>query len=198
VSVELRAVAGRGMDAAGRSEGEATGAGEIGGILTDPACSNSPGDAAGLQDIPDAPSALPDAENEWVHRSGPMSAPGREAVASRHRTSEAAVVSLEARIRNWLLWLLLVIGPATPAWAGATGTRVELLLHGMDCSLCVQGLEQRLRSLPGAQQVLLDLERGRLSLQFRPGSMVADQTLRTLMRDAGFAVRQIRRSPVAP
>ena len=129
---------------------------------------------------------------------GPMSAPGQEAVASRHPRTVTGVGSLEAGLRHWLLWLLLVIGPATPAWAGATGTRVELLLHGMDCAICVQGLEQRLRSLPGAQQVLLDLERGRLSLQFRPGSTVADQTLRSLMRDAGFAVRQIRRSPVAP
>ncbi len=68
----------------------------------------------------------------------------------------------------------------------------------MDCAICVQGLEQRLRSLPGAEQVRLDLERGRLNLLFRPGSTVADQTLRNLMRDAGFAVRQIRRSPVAP
>lgn len=84
------------------------------------------------------------------------------------------------------------------SWAGTTGTRIELLLQGMDCSLCVQGLEQRLKSLPGAQQVTLDLERGRLSLQFRPGSSVADQTLRSLMRNAGFVVRQIRRSPVVP
>ena len=93
---------------------------------------------------------------------------------------------------------LIAAALAAPAWAGATGPRVELLLHGMDCAICVQGLEQRLRNLPGAEQVRLDVERGRLNLLFRPGSTVADQTLRNLMRDAGFAVRQIRRSPVAP
>jgi len=94
--------------------------------------------------------------------------------------------------------MVLAIGVASPAWAGAMATRIDLVVVGMDCSLCVHGLEQRLRSLPGAQQVLLELERGRLSLQVRPGSTVADQTLRTLMRDAGFVVRQIRRTPVAP
>lgn len=122
-----------------------------------------------------------------------MSAPGRRALARRHRHTPGAIGT-----GAWWALLLIAAALAAPAWAGATGTRVELLLHGMDCAICVQGLEQRLRSLPGAQQVLLDLERGRLNLLFRPGSTVADQTLRNLMRDAGFAVRQIRRSPVAP
>jgi cation transport ATPase len=71
---------------------------------------------------------------------------------------------------------------------------VEVLLAGMNCSLCTQGLERRLLRLPGAEAVLLELERGRLSLTLRPGSTVSDETLRTVMRDAGFAVRQIRRS----
>ena len=53
-------------------------------------------------------------------------------------------------------------------------------------------------TLTVGQKVRLDLERGRLSLQLRAGSTVADETLRTLMRDAGFVVRQIRRSPIAP
>jgi len=78
------------------------------------------------------------------------------------------------------------------------GTRVEVLLLGVDCSLCTEGLERRLRSLAGAEAVQLDLERGRLSLTLRPGSTVADATLRELMRHAGFVVRQIRRSPAAP
>jgi len=122
-----------------------------------------------------------------------MSAPGRRSLARRHRCTPCA-------IRTGARWALLLIaaGLAAPAWAGATGTRIELLLHGMDCAICVQGLEERLRSLPGAQQVVLDLERGRLNLLVRPGSTIADQTLRTLMRNAGFVVRQIRRSPVAP
>lgn len=110
----------------------------------------------------------------------------------------------KARSRRWEsrwslpLALLLGVGPPQTAWAGATATRIELLLLGVDCSLCVQGLEERLRSLPGAQHVNVDLERGRLSLQVRPGSTVADKTLRSLMRDAGFVVREIRRSPVTP
>lgn len=127
-----------------------------------------------------------------------MCAPGHNAVAFRNRGMSAAPGPVNGLVSRGLLCLLLSTALLAPAWAGATATRIELLLHGMDCSLCVQGLEHRLRSLPGAQQVLLDLERGRLSLQFRPGATVADQTLRALMRDAGLVVRQIHRTAVAP
>lgn len=100
--------------------------------------------------------------------------------------------------RPGLASLLLVLSLSAPAWAGVRATRVEVLLQGMDCSLCSEGLERRLRSLPGAEAVQLELERGRLSLTLRPGSTVADETLRELMRNAGFVVRQIRRSSTAP
>jgi copper chaperone CopZ len=111
--------------------------------------------------------------------------------------------SLRCTSPQCLLALLLVLSLTAAAtkggaWASAQSTRIELLVQGMDCSLCVQGLEQRLKTLPGAEQVKLDLERGRLSLMLRPGSRLADETLRTLMRDAGFVVRQIHRSAVGP
>lgn len=101
-------------------------------------------------------------------------------------------------LRQALLTLTLVGGLAGAALAGATSTRIEVLLHGMDCSICSQGLERRLRNLPGAESVRLDLERGRLDLTLRPGSNLADDTLRSLMRDAGIVVRQIRREPLRP
>lgn len=100
-----------------------------------------------------------------------------------------------AGLRLWTC-LLLVIAVGSPVWAGAKPTRIELTLLGMDCSLCLQGLEQRLRELPGAQQVRLELERGRLNLLVRAGSTISDQTLRQLLRDAGLVVRRIQRTPV--
>lgn len=109
-----------------------------------------------------------------------------------------------SRARSWrsprrraLLSLLLSLPLALPAWAGSAATRVEVLLVGMNCSLCTQGLERRLLRLPGTDAVLLELERGRLSLTLRPGGSVSDDTLRSVLRDAGFVVRQIRRSSVS-
>jgi len=122
-----------------------------------------------------------------------MSVPAAKVSARRTRTAPGIPAA------PWLLAMLLApltAGTVAAAWGEAKGTRIELLLQGLDCSLCVQALEQRLRTLPGAEQVTIDLERGRLSLQLRGGSRVADETLRTLMRNAGFVVQQIRRSPV--
>jgi copper chaperone CopZ len=131
-----------------------------------------------------------------AHRG--MSASGRRSDDSGHHSGRTTDGALSGGPGRALLALLLASGLSAPAWAGSSATRIELLLLGMDCGLCVNGLEQRLRSLPGAQQVHLDLERGQASLQVRPGSTVTDQTLRSLMRDAGIVVRRIRRSPVTP
>ena len=93
---------------------------------------------------------------------------------------------------------VLAIALPAPGWAGGSTTRVEVLLLALDCGLCLEGLERRLRELPGADGVQLDPVRGRLSLRLRSSSAVSDATLRSLMRNAGLVVRSIRRSPVAP
>ena len=114
--------------------------------------------------------------------------------SSAARPPAPAQSSLAGRLG---LLLLLLFGLAGAAPAGSVPTRIEVKLRGMDCSLCSQGLETRLRQLPGAEAVRLDLERGRLDLTVRAGSAVADDTLRALMRNAGIVVLGIRREPVA-
>lgn len=85
-----------------------------------------------------------------------------------------------------------------PAWAGGAGTTIEVMVNGMVCSFCAQGVERSLRSLPGTASVQLDLGKRLLSLTLRPGATIADEQLRRLIRNAGFDVRQIRRLPAGP
>lgn len=115
---------------------------------------------------------------------------GAPAANARPRRLSAAAVATS---------LLLLVGLLLPAWAGSSNaTRIDVQLRGMDCAICFQGLEQKLRDLPGADKVVIDLERGRLSLQLRAGSSLTDDTLRQLLLDSGFVVEQIRRSRVSP
>ena len=90
----------------------------------------------------------------------------------------------------------LLMEPAVmqPAWSGTGRTRVDIAINGMVCSFCAQGIEKKLKSLPGAQSVDVDLHRRLVSITFRSGSSVADANLRKLIRDAGFDVRQIQHS----
>jgi copper chaperone CopZ len=87
---------------------------------------------------------------------------------------------------------------AAPALAGSGTTRVEVLLQGMACSLCSGTIEERLQTLAAAGSVKLDLEQRLLSLTLRPGLRVSDAQLRSLLREVGYNVREIRRLPASP
>ncbi|MFM7315121.1 MAG: heavy-metal-associated domain-containing protein, partial [Cyanobium sp.] len=78
--------------------------------------------------------------------------------------------------------------------AGGTATNIDMSINGRVCSFCAQGIERTLRSLPGTESVKVDLEQRLVSITLRPGGEIADEQLRRLIRDAGFDVRQIRRS----
>lgn len=85
-----------------------------------------------------------------------------------------------------------------PGVAGDRATTIEVAINGMVCSFCAQGVERKLRSLPGAESVQVDLSKRLVSVTLRPGATLTDEQLRNLIRNAGYDVRQIRRLPTAP
>jgi len=93
---------------------------------------------------------------------------------------------------------LLLTLLALPGLAGSGASRIEVAINGMVCSFCAQGVERKLRSLPATESVQVNLEQRLVLLTLRPGGTIADEQLRTLIRNAGFDVRQIRRLPAAP
>ena len=96
-----------------------------------------------------------------------------------------------------LVALSLGVCPAS-ALAGSGVTRLEVLLQGMACSLCSVTIEEKLRTLAAPETVKLDPEQRLLSLTLRPGASISDAQLRSLLREAGYNVRQIRRLPAVP
>jgi mercuric ion binding protein len=85
-----------------------------------------------------------------------------------------------------------------PAWSGNSATRIEIAINGMVCSFCVRGIESRLKTLPGAAAIHVDLQKRLVTLQVKSGDVVSDERLRTLIRDAGYDVRRIERISLQP
>ena len=92
----------------------------------------------------------------------------------------------------WTAWA------GAPAWSGNSATSIEIAINGMVCSFCAQGIESRLKTLPGAAAIQVDLQHRLVKLQIKPGAAVSDERLRTLIRDAGFDVRRIERTSLQP
>jgi copper chaperone CopZ len=75
------------------------------------------------------------------------------------------------------------------ALAGASLYRISV--SGMVCSFCAQGIEKRLKALPGTAAVHIDLAKGLVEVTARPGSSLDAGSLKRAVRDAGYDVRRI-------
>lgn len=87
-------------------------------------------------------------------------------------------------------------GPAAAAVGGPE--RITLTVTGLSCPFCAYGLEKRLRTLEGLDSLSIDFKTGSVTFTVHDGSEAGDARLRQLVRDAGFEVIRIERSPLSP
>lgn len=102
-----------------------------------------------------------------------------------------------------LLAALLLAGiPSAPAWAQPApatspetkqGVRIVVLVRGMVCAFCAQGLDKIFKDEPAVAKVDVSLDLERMEIQLKPGGTLDDARIRKLVGDAGFDVLQIDR-----
>jgi copper chaperone CopZ len=79
---------------------------------------------------------------------------------------------------------------APSAFAGT----IELKVYGLVCGFCAQGIEKTLRRDAATADVLVSLEHKLVAIETRAGADIPDETLRRALEDAGYDVREIRRT----
>jgi copper chaperone CopZ len=88
--------------------------------------------------------------------------------------------------------LVLAAAACIPAPLLAGSSPYRITVAGMVCSFCAQGIEKRLRALPGTESVHIDLSRRLVEVTPRPGVVLDPAALRRAIRDAGYDVRSIQ------
>jgi cation transport ATPase len=81
-----------------------------------------------------------------------------------------------------ILWL-----PAGAALAQAAQS-LKLQVNGMVCSFCAQGIEKRLKALPEAGPVFIDLRNKVVAVEPRPGQTLNAERVAGEVREAGYEV----------
>jgi mercuric ion binding protein len=81
------------------------------------------------------------------------------------------------------------------AMAGSSLYRISV--NGMVCSFCAQGIEKRLKAVPGIEAVQINLSKGMVEVTARSGASLDAATLKQAVRDAGYDVRRIDRAAPA-
>jgi copper chaperone CopZ len=72
-------------------------------------------------------------------------------------------------------------------------TTIKITVDGMVCAFCAQGIERRLRAQAATADVYVSLKHKLVAVALRPGTDIADATLRAELKDAGYDVRAISR-----
>lgn len=80
-------------------------------------------------------------------------------------------------------------------WAGAADARQILVnVNGLVCAFCAHGIQRALSGEAATDQVDVDLEAGRVTIDLKPEGDIPDDRLRELLTDAGYTVTGIDRS----
>ena len=86
------------------------------------------------------------------------------------------------------LWLSLSMAFAE------TTSDIEVLVKGMVCSFCVQGVEKKFSGEDSVEKVEVKLDESKVLLWIKDDQNLADDTINSLIKDAGYNVESITRS----
>ena len=70
-------------------------------------------------------------------------------------------------------------------------------VNGMVCAFCAQGIEKKLRALSQTQDVYVSLKDRVVAVEIKDGQTLAPQTVRDLVKDAGYEVVAMETLPLS-
>ena len=76
-----------------------------------------------------------------------------------------------------------------------TASDIEVLVKGMVCSFCVQGVEKKFGGEEAVEKVEVKLDESKVLLWIKDDQNLSDDTINGLIKDAGYNVESITRTP---
>ncbi|HVL01668.1 MAG TPA: heavy metal-associated domain-containing protein [Dongiaceae bacterium] len=89
-------------------------------------------------------------------------------------------------MKNVLLFILFVMTGTAQA-----AQTITAQVNGMVCAFCAQGIEKKARALPQTEDVYVNLKQKIVAIQVKEGQTIPTDTIKTLIQDAGYDVKQI-------
>lgn len=87
--------------------------------------------------------------------------------------------------------LLCILALALASNAALAATTLKVSVHGMVCAFCAQGIEKRLSKLPAVGAIFVDLKRGIVAVEARPGQTLDPKKVEAEIVEAGYAVAKL-------
>ena len=68
---------------------------------------------------------------------------------------------------------------------------VKAEVNGMVCAFCAQGIEKKIKAMPQAKDVLVNLDKRVVAVELKPGQTVSHDTIKEAIADSGYDVVKI-------
>jgi mercuric ion binding protein len=73
------------------------------------------------------------------------------------------------------------------------GDKIEVMVKGMVCSFCSQGITKKFKEQPAVKTVNVSLETHLVSLELNDKMKLEDKFIETVLKDSGYGVEKITR-----
>lgn len=96
---------------------------------------------------------------------------------------------MKINVAKWMLVASLLSANLT----FAAGKQLKILVNGMVCSFCSQGITKNFKEQPAVQEVKVDMEKKEVAVSLKEGAELTDEEITKLIKDAGVSVDKIIR-----
>ena len=95
-------------------------------------------------------------------------------------------------MKNYLIAPLVLLWSLTVSAAGA---QYVIRVDGLACPFCVYGIEKKLKSVDGVEEVDVDLQQGTVIVNTRENVELTEPGMVKLFKEAGFTYRSMTKQP---
>lgn len=86
--------------------------------------------------------------------------------------------------------IILAILFSAPAFAETA----KVVVNGMVCAFCAQGIKKTFAKEPAVENVEVDMEKKIVTVKLRKGQNLDDEKIQAIIRDSGYATVRIERT----
>lgn len=92
-------------------------------------------------------------------------------------------------MKNLILVSIILI--STSVWAA--GKDIKVIVNGMVCGFCAQGITKKFKARPEIENVEVSLEKKTVALKTKDGKDISDQTIKDILTESGYNVEKVER-----
>jgi cation transport ATPase len=74
---------------------------------------------------------------------------------------------------------------------------IKAEVNGMVCAFCAQGIEKKMKAMPQASDVYVNLDKRLVAVQMKPGQTVSHDKIKAAIADSGYDVVNIETVPTS-